>query len=364
MEAEKFQGETLEEAVEAVRERWGPSAVILHVERITKGGFLGLGKNMIEVTARPERRLVGQPSADEAALGEKVSSLRNEVLECRTTMQQMESTQRARSQMENKALQNPLLDFMVQKGLSCDYALELLMAWTASNPALDLNQCIDDLDRALPRLEWNEIFPADEGRCTLMLGLPGSGKTLLLLKIAARMKLLQQANVHLVSADMSRPGPSEQLALYSEVLKVPLTQVFDLSELKPLIEELPATTHLLVDWNGFSPYQSASWQPLELVRQYHPHFQVLLTASMASDLRNWEEFRPQLASLPIKGLALTQADLEHRLGKVWEASRGTKLPVAFFSTGKNVPGDVFEGKGFPFGKHFFRGYTAREHQTA
>jgi flagellar biosynthesis GTPase FlhF len=162
--------------------------------------------------------------------------------------------------------------------------------------------------------------------------------------------------VMLVSADMSRPGPSHELALYSEILQIPLVHIFDLAELRAITQQAPSQRQILVDWNGISPYNPKSWQPLETLKDYHPHPQMLLTASLASDLRNWRRFRERLGVLPLVGLALTQADLEHRLGKIWEAARGTNLPIALISTGKNVPGDFFEGGSFAFGKHFFSDY--------
>jgi flagellar biosynthesis GTPase FlhF len=59
---------------------------------------------------------------------------------------------------------------------------------------------------------------------------------------------------------------------------------------------------------------------------------------------------------------LTQADLEYRLGKIWEGVRGTNLPLAFISTGKNVPGDICEGTGFPFARLLFKEYRPSKPQ--
>jgi flagellar biosynthesis GTPase FlhF len=158
---------------------------------------------------------------------------------------------------------------------------------------------------------------------------------------------------------MSRPGPAHELSLYSEILKVPLVQIFDLSELTELSKKVSPKTQILIDWRGVSPYAVESWKALEDVSGLHPHFQVILTASLVSDLRIWEPFREHLSALPMAGVALTQADLEHRLGKAWEAARRTNLPIALFSAGKNVPGDFFEGRGFPFAQLFFHGYAMK-----
>ncbi len=362
---EKFSAATLQQAIEAVKQKWGSDAVILHVEKRKEAKkFLSRSQEWVEVTARPPEPVSNPlPTREEAMPGqmfEEMHSLRDEVQQCRTTMRQMERIHWARSQMESKPLQHPLLDFMVSKGFSKDYAMELLVDWTNGNPNLDLAQCIADLDRRLPRTGWNDLFPKGEGRCTLFLGFPGIGKTLLLLKIAARMRLMQQSDVLIVSADMTRPGPSQELALYSEVLEIPVRHLFSGSDLRSLAGEMTPRTQLLIDWNGISPYSLEAWKALEEISAQHPQFQMILTASLPSDVGIWESFCPNLEKLPMAGLALTQGDLEVRLGKVWEAQRSTRLPIAFFSSGKNVPGELFEGKAFPFGKSFFHGYSAAE----
>jgi len=362
MNIQKFRGPTLQDAVEAIRQQWGPEAMVLHVERQkTSRPFFGKAQEWVEVTARPPETPTvsrgGARLAPPASIFTEINSLRDEIHGVGATIRQLERVNWARAQVENKTLDHPMLNFLIEKGLDPEMAMELLAEWSARDSKLDLDRCMTDLDRRLPRLGWKDLFPPDQGRCTLLLGLPGSGKTLLLLKIAARMRLSEQTEVVLVSGDLSRPGPSQELALYSEILQIPIVQIFDLSELRNLTQEHSPQTHILVDWMGISPYSRDSWQPLEYFKQYHPHAQIILTASLASDLRGWQRLRSQFVGLPIVGLALTQADLEHRFGKIWEAVHGTDLPLVFLSTGKNVPGDFCEGSGFPFAQHLFQGYS-------
>ncbi len=359
---EKFNAPSLQEAIDAVKQKWGSDAIILHVEKKKNPKkIFGRSKEYVEVTARPpisvEKPQPSAASAMPAGMFEEMHSLRDEVHQCRSTMRQMERIHWARTQVESKPLQHPLLDFMTSKGLNRDYAMELLVDWSIKNPSLDVNQCMADLDHRIPRIGWSDLFPQQEGRCTLFLGMPGIGKTLLLLKIAARMRLMQQTEVLVVSADMTRPGPSQELSLYSEVLDIPVRHLFHGADLRSLANEVTPRTHILIDWNGVSPFSDEAWTALGEVCAQHPRFQVILTASMPSDIGIWEQFRGHFERLPMAGVALTQGDLECRLGKVWEAHRVTGLPIAFFSSGKNVPGELHEGRGFPFGKTFFQGYS-------
>jgi len=362
---EKFNAPTLQAAVDAVKEKWGADAIILHVEkRQDAHKIFGRVKEWVEVTARPpepEAQPAGQESAPmPGQMFQELHSLKEEMQQYRSSIRQMERIHWARAQVESKPLQHPLMDFLTTKGLSKEYAMELIVDWTMHNPNLDVAQCIEDLDRRLPRTSWNALFPNDQGRCTLFLGMPGIGKTMLLLKIAARMRLMQQTDVLLVSADMTKPGPSHELALYSEVLEIPVRHLFKGADLRSLACEVTPQTQILIDWNGISPFHPEAWKALEEMRDLHPHFQVLLTASLPSDLSVWEPFHASLEKLPMAGLALTQADLEYRLGKAWEAHRATRLPIAFVSSGKNVPGELLDGASFPFARGLFQGYSAVE----
>jgi flagellar biosynthesis protein FlhF len=362
MAIEKFSGATLQQVVETIRKRWGPDAAILHVvKRKGPRRLFRPAQEWVEVTAKqPEAKESSFPSGNIAAAAPLLKRVYStSVQEAPETASAPTVQVPARSpSTEGRGLRHPLLDFMIEKGLSENFAAELLVDWKLKNPSLDLSLCMADLDRRLPRVEWRDLFPMHEGRCTLLFGLPGSGKTLLLIKLAAQMRLMHEVDVLLVSADMSRPGPPQELELYSEILNIPVTHIFNLSELQAIAAQVSPKTHILVDWNGVSPYTPESWEALENLKKYHSRSQIVLTASLASDLRNWELHQDRLKALPLVALALTQADLEHRFGKVWEAVRGTNLPVAFFSTGKNVPGDFYEAKGFPFARHFFHGCPA------
>jgi flagellar biosynthesis GTPase FlhF len=383
----KFKGNNLQEAVEAVQRTWGPGAIVLHVEKTrVPGGLFQKAREWVEVTARPpvaDAPVEIDPSAGglvtsadqlfssnsksathpqtgrSASPGvlDEISELKEKIDGFGATMRQMERIQWARGQVELRETQHPLMRFLIEKGLSQDDAIELVADWAGENPNLDLAACAQLFERRLKTLDWSSLFPRDHGRCTLFMGLPGAGKTLLLVKIAARMKLFENTRVHLISADMTRPGPSHELSLYGEVLDIPITQIFNLQDLKRVMGELTSDTHLLVDWGGISPHERESWEPLLQFKACHPHAQILLTASLASDLDTWKRLRDQFLGLPLVGLALTQADLEPRWGKVYGAIRGTNLPLAAVSTGKNVPGDFIDGKAFPLSDYLFKGQT-------
>jgi len=369
METQKFRGATLQEAVEAAQRQCGPEAMVMHVQRQNvPGSVFRRRKEWVEVIARaPERDPAGLPAVASPSGGgsilEEIHALRDELNGFGSAIRQMERITWARGQVERNIVDHPMLNFLVERGMNSESALELLADWSRADATLDLQHCMTDLDRRLPRLRWEELFPSEPGCCTLLVGLPGVGKTLMLLKIAARLRLGGHSEVILVSADMSRPGPSQELNLYSELLGIRVVDIFDLSEVRRIAEEGTARTHLLVDWNGISPYSRESWEALEQLRHLHWHPQLLLAASLASDLRNWQYLRNQFSHLPLVGLALTQADLEHRVGKIWEAVHGTNLPLALISTGKNVPGDLCEAGGFPFAQLLFRGYSAMTSAT-
>lgn len=369
METLKFKGSTLQSAIDSIHRKWGPEAVILNVEKRKEAGSLfRSGRQWVEVTAQPPAQIQKKedfpsPATQQSdvpvdVVEEELSALRNELKDFGASVRQIERINWARFQVQNKpAKPHSFVTYMIEKGIEPQEAEALYSEWTCQGGKLDVNACVLSIDQQIDRLDWDDVFPANEGRCTVLMGLPGTGKTLLLMKLAAQLYLRKKSKVVIVSADLTRPGPSQELSMYAEILQIPVRQIFELSELEKITKEVDARTHILVDWKGINPLESQSWQPLKLLKQYHLRPQIILTASLASDLRMWSEFRSQFSSLPIVGLALTQADLEHRVGKIWEAIRGTKLPLAFISTGKNVPGDLVEGKAFLLGPQLFRAYS-------
>lgn len=368
MASEKFTAPTLPEAIELIRRRWGPEAVILHVQRrVEPKRLFAPERQWVEVTAmapaaaRPAEPK-GEPNAAAAAAAnpepilEQLDGLRGELRQYQTTMRQLERIQWARAQCDGKVLQHPLLDFLLERGLSADCAIELLANWVSAQETLDLPRCMAEVDQRLPRLSFDELFPPHAGKCTLFLGLPGCGKTLLMTKVAAQLCLARQGEVVFVSADLSRMGASQELVLYSEIFQIPVITLFDLAELKEVVEKVSPTTQVLVDWKGVSPLDSKSWELLQSLPHQALRLQLILTTSMVSDLAILKPMRERLAGLPVAGLALTQGDLEPRVGKVWEAHRSSGLPLALFSAGQNIPGDFYDGKRFPFARCLFAGY--------
>ena len=361
MPSEKFTAPTLPEAIEMIRRRWGAEAVILHVQRrVEPKRFFAPARQWVEVTAMPPPATGRSERSVEVApplpIMEQLDGLRGEIRQYQTTVRQLERIQWARTQCDAKVLKHPLLEFLLERGLSVDCAVELLAEWISAQESLDLARCMAEMDKRLPRLSVEDLFPPQAGKCTLFLGLPGCGKTLLMTKVAARLCLARRGEVVFVSADLSRMGASQDLILYSEIFQIPVITLFDLAGLKEVIEKVSPTTQILVDWKGVSPLDSKSWELLQSLPHEALKLQLILTTSMVSDLAILKPMRERLAGLPVMGLALTQGDLEPRVGKVWEAHRTTGLPLAFFSAGQNIPGDFYDGKGFPFARCLFAGY--------
>src|SRR4051812_11856854 len=56
IQIKKFQGQTLQQAIEQVRSELGDNAIILQTETIKMSGPMGLPKNGVEVTAAIDRK--------------------------------------------------------------------------------------------------------------------------------------------------------------------------------------------------------------------------------------------------------------------------------------------------------------------
>lgn len=95
----------------------------------------------------------------------------------------------------------------------------------------------------------------------LLVGPPGTGKTSVLVKLAASA-LLMGRDVRLLTTDTIRAGAVAQLEAYGDRLGLPVTPVSEPQVLAGDLETRSPDTLALVDTTGVNPYEDADMVPL------------------------------------------------------------------------------------------------------
>lgn len=319
MRLRTFIAADMAEAIEAVRRELGADAIIVSSYRSEAGG--------IEVTA-----------AIETASGRPVSL---DDLEA-----SLERSLRDRLRGEPAAPPFAATRPSAHSGIAFDEAsiaealdaqgvpADLRDALVGAAIALGCDDAVAALSAALEARFGFEPIPARPPKPILLVGLPGSGKTVTMTKLAANA-VFEGAAVDLVTTDTVRAGAVAQGEAYGRLLDLDLRNAGNVEALSLLLEETDRPSRIcFIDTASVNPFDGAEFTALKkftdgarVVADAEP----VLVLSAAGDARLLSETAAQFAGLGVRRLVATQVDLSRRLGGILAAADGAGLALAQIS---------------------------------
>ncbi len=188
--------------------------------------------------------------------------------------------------------------------------------------------------RAL-RKAWKDASPtaAAGGEVHVLVGAPGAGKTTCLSKWLTQVALGEGRPVRVWRLDGQTANTADALAVYCDVLGVPLARRWgdgdgaDAGEMG--FVDLPGT-----NWRDAGAVARVG----ELLKSLGPvRIHLVLNGAYETTLmlRQVRAF----GALAVEDLLVTHLDEEGRWGKLWNLVLGTNYSVRYLSAGQNVPGD-------------------------
>ncbi|HDZ39191.1 MAG TPA: flagellar biosynthesis protein FlhF [Marinobacter sp.] len=193
------------------------------------------------------------------------------------------------------------------------------------------------------RQEW-----LDEGGVYALVGPTGSGKTTTIGKLAARYVLKHGSDsLALVTTDRYRVAAHEQLFVFGRILNVPVRVVDESHTLDDILEELSDRHLVLIDTAGLTSSDKGYQEQLTELARSHHKVRTHLVVSATSQPRIMKSVWHCYKMANLTGCVMTKIDEALTLGESLGFAMETGLPVAYYTDGQKIPGDLHHGESVP-----------------
>ena len=206
-------------------------------------------------------------------------------------------------------------------------------------------QCSDDFntfkDDFIKLLESTiEIDTVDLNGRVVLVGPTGVGKTTTIAKLAGRLALIEKKKVGLVTIDTYRIGAVDQLRTYAEIMNLPFKVVNTIKEMEKAVEDLSNCDVILIDTTGRSSKNTMQISELRAYVQKSSPDHVALVLSGTTKNRDIDTILDGYSELNYDKVIITKLDETTVYGGIFNILNKANKPIAFITTGQNVPDDI------------------------
>lgn len=174
----------------------------------------------------------------------------------------------------------------------------------------------------------------------IFLGPTGVGKTTTLAKIAARLSLVENKKIGLITADTYRIAAVEQLKTYSEILGIPLEVIYEASEIQDAIDRFQDKDYILIDTAGRSHKSKELKSDYDELVRYLKDVKIFLVMNMTTSFKDMKSIIDSYSFLKEYRLLFTKLDEATNFGNILNLKVLTGKPLSYFTIGQSVPDDI------------------------
>ena len=236
------------------------------------------------------------------------------------------------------AIYNKLVSRDVDPQLACDLCNEAQAI--AEKKRISINIVIQTLltdmlgSPAMPN-------PSRFNRHVVMfLGPTGVGKTTTLVKIASDFMMNKGKKVAMINADVYRVAAQAHLQAYCDILGAPMKTIYRPEDLEEALKSLSDADMVFIDTMGNSSRDEDYKRQMEFLSGCDSVNDVFLVVSASTSLKVLKETIKNYAYLKKHSLIVTKLDEVEDRGVLINMAHEAKRPIAYLTTGQNVPDDL------------------------
>lgn len=374
MKVKRYLVKDMNEAMIKIKNELGMDAVILNTRKIKSGGlFKFFKKPVIEVVAAidepitttrgnrsPEQPIVQakQPiPVDHTVLDveKKVdTTINTEMVELKKMVQllidKVDHIEHQSPAIEaiQTSQEDFYVDFLKQRDIQESIAKKILEIVQRQISLNEKNHdTVINAMKVIAREYLGDIKTIDrdiEGKPNvyMFLGPTGVGKTTTLAKIAARLTLVDNKKIGLITADTYRIAAVEQLKTYSEILGIPLEVIYEAGELEEALYKFRDKDYILIDTAGRSHKSKELKSDYDELIKFLDSVKVFLVMSMTTSYKDMKSIIESYDFLGDYRLLFTKLDEATSYGNILNLKVVTGKPLSYFTIGQSVPDDIEE----------------------
>lgn len=296
MRLKSYTAPTMAEAMRLVRDELGEDAIIVSTQRSSDG-------QGVRITAALEDGSDEDDDIQRALLGRNTTQFAEKVREA----------------LEYHGTPPRLVDKLVAAATAVE----------VGSPTMACAAALEDHYDFAPLPERKSPRPF------MLVGPPGSGKTITTAKLAARARLAGRP-VGVITADTIRAGAVEQLSAFTAILEIELRQVRGPETLRPVVAEMMARNDLVfIDSPGLNPF---SHHDMEYLRNLiaGADLEPILVLPAGGDALEAGDIGEAFGSAGATRLLATRLDMTRRLGAILQAADSGQMMFSEVSLNPHV----------------------------
>ncbi len=329
MKVQKFEADSMPQALQKVKAALGADAVIMDTRRVRKPGLLGVGAHeCVQVWAAHPLPNGLVPS-----------------LEIRRQAPDAAVESGAMPRLDTgllTALHARLGDLEAKLDMLAMAASYRGDRWGGGDEAARMSD--DERAAALAALARRILVSGEiclgETRTVALVGPTGAGKTLTAAKLAGRFALTHGARVGVICADGFRPGAAQELKTYCDLLGVPMAHAREAGEMPAAFEGLADCELILIDTAGASQRNDRHLAELRELLAAAGADEAHLVLSAACSHASCAQALQKFVRIGATHLVFTKLDESPQPAEALTAAVGCGRPISYVADGQAVPDDL------------------------